>query len=199
MMDKMSFKKHLPFSLSLLLSGLFVFAGCTTPSRQLASQDCASVDWYELGRRDGASGDAVEKFTDRSLNCKQKELRLFQQLYINGRNAGLSEYCAPENGFALGRSGQTYKPVCPEILEADFLRSFMRGKKAKNLDQANFEIERNLDSLLTKLNSESTLASEKPAIERQIRSLQSLRAKNESEIQKSSQASTSNRDSSRSL
>jgi hypothetical protein len=42
---------------------------------------------------------------------------------------GVTAYCRPDNGYEQGALGKTYKNVCPEKLEAPFLKQFKRGKR----------------------------------------------------------------------
>jgi hypothetical protein len=92
-----------------------------------ASENCNHRDWYELGRQDGSKGAKTAAFNHHARACKMIKKEVVS-LYKNGRTAGLSVYCQPQNAFEMGRLNQSYNFVCPRSLERAFINSYKQGK-----------------------------------------------------------------------
>ena len=112
------------FTLALALSTLAI-AGCsTTPSpQQLASEG----SWEQLGQMDGYKG-----FAERS-NSELSELHKLDRqsfdLYKQGYATGIAEFCTPEAGYFLGRSGFSYRGQCARFdHEDDYILSWKDGQ-----------------------------------------------------------------------
>src|SRR6185312_3631545 len=89
-------KARLPL-LALVLAGL----GCTSAPKVETEKtaSCETVDWYELGRRDGSQGTPTNKLSNRQKECAKAASPDWETIYTNGRNAGLVEFCDPKNGY----------------------------------------------------------------------------------------------------
>jgi hypothetical protein len=167
-----------------LLSILFVVSACTsTPLAERFS--CANSDWYEIGRRDGASGASTDRINGYLEKCGHRLEPESEDMYINGRNAGLVEYCTGKNGFELGRMNVTYNHVCPTTMEKDFVAAFERGTRARTLELENKKLENRIEQLAAELSGSRSIASEnKDAIAEELKFLKGKRAANEQELTK---------------
>jgi hypothetical protein len=89
--------------LSLLLSG------CAT----LDEGQCRTVNWYQLGERDGAEGQARERMNAHAEACAEYGIRPNERDYLAGHDAGLRRYCVLDNAIREGLAGHDYRGVCP--------------------------------------------------------------------------------------
>jgi hypothetical protein len=123
---------------AIALACLFV-GGCSTPSLL----PCATTDWYELGRRHGATGSPESEGKVLKMSCNSEEEKQDAlALYENGRSLGIAEYCTEENGFEMGRTGQKYLGVCPMVLEETFRVGYKRGERASKLQSINEKLKK---------------------------------------------------------
>ena len=117
--------RFLKLQLSLLL--VFAASGCAA-QRYITSVPCKGLDWFEIGRRDGAIGRPADTLERHIRDCERGELPN-ADLYLSGRNAGLVDYCTAQTGFDFGRAGTPYLLVCPEHLEKKFLPGYVTGRR----------------------------------------------------------------------
>ncbi|OFZ19170.1 MAG: hypothetical protein A2Z20_02280 [Bdellovibrionales bacterium RBG_16_40_8] len=92
-----------------LTSLLFIACAHTTSNR------CQELDWYEIGRQDGANG--LESLARRQVKtiCQNSDQSLSEALYHNGFDAGVAQFCTTKKGFELGRTGAKLVEVCPVL------------------------------------------------------------------------------------
>jgi len=76
-------------------------AGCGT----IPEQECAKVDWYELGVKDGRAGYSPERVAQHREACKGVAVEPDELKYLQGRKVGIGEYCQPANAFRDGLGG----------------------------------------------------------------------------------------------
>ena len=109
---------------------IVVVQGCATPS----PDPCRTHDWYAIGYQDGLAGRASGPAAgpERSCPAGVAERQLAQ--YRVGRDAGLTEYCEPQNGFRLGLGGEDYHGACRAAVEAGFLRAYHQGKQMHDVE-----------------------------------------------------------------
>jgi hypothetical protein len=136
--------------LSLTLGAIFALTGCATSKADKAAA-CAQKDWYEIGRRDGAQGKTEDRLAQYRKDCRMAEEGQWTAMYTNGRNAGLVEYCAPDNAFELGRAGISYLYVCPSTVEPGFLQSYRRGQQARAFEIRSQELDAKISTVNTRL------------------------------------------------
>ncbi|RYZ80335.1 MAG: DUF2799 domain-containing protein, partial [Proteobacteria bacterium] len=117
-------------------------------SKKPTQPSCANIDWFEVGRADGAMGSPAEKSADYHLRCDATPHPFSQELYANGRNAGIVEFCTNTAGFEAGRNGSAYEGVCPDFLEKGFLESFRIGQKVRELESDNTDLQDRIDGLV---------------------------------------------------
>ena len=105
-------------SLCATLACLALLSGCST----LNEQECRSVDWYRLGVHDGQQGEVANLLDEHKDSCKRYGILPDRSQYLEGRDAGLLEYCRLGNAFRAGLNGEEYKGVCPLDVDAEFRR-----------------------------------------------------------------------------
>lgn len=166
---------------SIIVAVLAVATGCAfTQDKAL----CEKRDWYELGRRDGAQGQALEKMDDYVNECGRGLAERNRSVYTNGRNAGLVEYCQPENAFELGRTGIPYWHVCPSTMEPRFLEAYERGRKSRDLEASIRKLDQQI-AILADQRNHSPRGFDRERIEKELHLLKRLRAQNSSQLSKS--------------
>jgi len=144
---------------------------------------CGQRDWYETGRRDGSQGATLDRLTNYKKECGDEFASFSETMYTNGRNAGLVEYCAPDNSYELGRMGISYLYVCPSTMESAFLVGYRRGQGARKIEIENQKLDVEIDSLLTKLNREESNYARRE-IASELEQLRKTRAKNDKDLGK---------------
>lgn len=113
---------------ALLILALLVSTSCAT-HHLITATPCKGLDWFEIGRRDGAMGKPVDALGQHVRECVTG-VPPDSDLYLNGRNAGLVDFCTTQSGYELGRAGLKYMSVCPEHLEKKFLPGYEQGRRA---------------------------------------------------------------------
>lgn len=152
-------------SQSALLVCLFILLqGCAA----ISPEQCQTADWYNLGYGDGQSGHKRDRVNDYRQECAKVNIQVDSMKWQKGYEQGITIYCAPENGYRIGRDGQSYQGVC--INEA-FVRNYNKGKRQYEIDQEIDQLEdqiRNLkDDLRKEINEDI-----KREIRRDIRDLE---------------------------
>lgn len=97
---------------------------------------CNETDWFEHGRRDGSAGKPL-MIDAHSRRCGADFTTGAENLFIQGYNNGLSEYCTPDNGFAIGKSGGRPARICPAPLDTHFFAAVKKGVKAREAEETN--------------------------------------------------------------
>ena len=115
----------------------------------------------------------------RRQDCGLKSEITRENLYLNGRNAGLVDFCRPSNGFEMGSNGEIYYYVCPVDVESQFLARYRIGRRVYQLEKANQEIAQEMESILKRLESAKISAQQKGRLGQQIKNLRSARAQND--------------------
>src|SRR5215468_2471108 len=85
-----------------------LLAGCASMSKD----ECLAVDWRTIGYEDGVEGRSGDRIAEHRKACAKYGVRADLDLYQQGRNQGLREFCQPVNGYRLGVRGGTYYGVC---------------------------------------------------------------------------------------
>lgn len=126
----------------VVLIALVLSAGCGT-RRLITATPCQGLDWFEIGRRDGAIGKTVNALSEHNEECKFGE-KPNADLYINGRNAGLVDFCTNQSGFEIGRAGTPYMAVCPDHLEKRFMPGYEQGQRVFRQEEQSVRSRRSL-------------------------------------------------------
>jgi hypothetical protein len=139
-----------------LVSSSILTLGCASQKPIL---DCANTDWFEIGRRQGATGESRNKLNDLKLACAPSDSARYQESLLqleNGYRLGLQDYCSEENALIMGRSGIIYKNSCPESLETTFKENYERGERFKDLNENRRQIDARLYHVREELTSPKT-------------------------------------------
>jgi hypothetical protein len=158
-------------------------SGCSSIKPVSDKATCEQTDWYEIGRRDGSQGSPTDRLTQHQKQCDKQFKNDWETMYTNGRNAGLVEYCEPQNGYELGRMGIAYYYVCPSTIEPQFLSGYRRGQQARDLEQQNQKLDEQIDQTAQKLIRAGN-PNEQDELAKQLDELKKTRAKNEQELGK---------------
>lgn len=137
---------------------LLLLAACThAPTRESVTDVCAGVDWWEAGRAAGSTG-AVRANAEKEAGqrCAGTAHPLAKDLFENGFEAGLVEYCTPSQGLATGRSGLNYNKSCPAYLEPEFVKQFEIGSRIHSLEIEHSDLSQRIETLELLLKKSTT-------------------------------------------
>lgn len=107
-------------------------SGCAT----MNEQECLVSDWRSVGFEDGARGRPVETIGNYRQACTKHGVSPDLESYRSGHADGVQSFCQPVRGFNYGRSGATYRGVCPADLEYSFLAAYNDGRQLHELEAA---------------------------------------------------------------
>jgi len=107
-----------------------VLSGCAT----MNEQQCLVSDWRSVGFEDGALGRPVETIGNYRNACTKHGVSPDLETYRSGHADGVESFCQPVKGFNYGRSGATYRGVCPADLEYGFLSAYNDGRQLYELE-----------------------------------------------------------------
>ena len=115
-----------------ILASLITLAlsGCAT----MNEQQCLVSDWRSVGFEDGALGRPAETIGKYRQACTKHGVSPDLELYRSGHADGVESFCQPVKGFNYGRSGATYRGVCPADLEYGFLAAYNDGRQLHELE-----------------------------------------------------------------
>jgi hypothetical protein len=94
----------------------------------VSESQCAAGDWETIGYRDGALGYRSSRLLAHQDACVPHGVTPDRSAYQVGWQQGIAEFCQPDNGFELGRSGEGHANVCPAPQRDAFLAAFDRGR-----------------------------------------------------------------------
>lgn len=135
------------------LSVLFLF-GCA--HNAIANGPCQELDWYELGRADGAKGLITGNERTVKPVCPATDESLAEALYQNGFDNAISRYCTYRAGFNAGANNQTVDAErCPPLLRDDFSAGLSSGKRFAALQKNKKTIASQLQNLNVSLSNKS--------------------------------------------
>ncbi|OFZ28562.1 MAG: hypothetical protein A2622_05575 [Bdellovibrionales bacterium RIFCSPHIGHO2_01_FULL_40_29] len=135
-----------------------IVSSCTT----LSKKDCQTINWYEWGKSDALKGKTSMVFTDYTKTCSKHGIALDKDNYIKGRVEGLKNFCTYKNGEQFAHKGETYRSVCPQQWEPEFLKGYQLGKRNYELEQKERELElrkQDLEEQEAKLRSRQAILS----------------------------------------
>lgn len=117
--------------------GAVLLAGCAGISKE----ECLYADWQAIGYEDGAAGLPVSAVSSKRAACAKKAgVTVDMNEYRAGREAGLTVYCEPSNGFTAGSRGATYYGVCAGPEGHEFSAAYEAGRQLFDLEQASATI-----------------------------------------------------------
>ncbi|WP_320825468.1 DUF2799 domain-containing protein [Reinekea sp.] len=101
----------------------------------MSKKDCLSTDWYGAGLLDGRNGHAVDRVSTYLVACQKHDISINSQEYQRGNQAGLVDYCQPDNAYRVGLSGRALPRVCPANLATAFAASHAKGYVQFQIDR----------------------------------------------------------------
>lgn len=112
----------------LTLTALGAAALLTGSCATLSEDQCLAGDWSGIGYADGAAGRGPDRLGEHAEACAEYGVVPDADLYYASRERGLYVYCTPNNGFYVGRNGNSYGGVCPADAEPAFLSGYSDGR-----------------------------------------------------------------------
>lgn len=94
----------------------------------VSESQCAAGDWETIGYRDGALGYRSSRLLAHQDACVPHGVTPDRAAYQAGWQQGIAEFCQPDNGFELGRSGEGHANVCPASQREAFVAAYERGR-----------------------------------------------------------------------
>ena len=117
----------------------------------MSAEQCMAGDWSGQGYMDGQQGLTMSRLDDHAEACAEHGVTPDAAAYAAGRRQGLLQYCTPQKGFEVGRTGSGYAGVCPSGLEADFTYGYRDGQVVYAAEQALANARGRVDSLGARL------------------------------------------------
>ena len=150
-----------------LLAAPLMISGCAT----LDKNECASVSWYDLGLRDGQSGQTSIYVAKHVKACAKHGIPVDEQSWRTGWDSGIRVYCTPENGLNVGSQGGHYADSCPADQALLFRGAYDVGRAYHNATRERDRIYNEISTLKSDASREKDLA-KKNAIQSEIFILQ---------------------------
>jgi hypothetical protein len=119
----------------VLGQGIWI-SGCTT----MDVSQCRSVEWFKVGLIDGRRGLPADYLQQHQKACEASGREVAAQEYEAGRQQGLLEYCTPGEAYRAGSEGKSYRGVCSQEVEKEFLTQFAAGRQTWQLKQERAEL-----------------------------------------------------------
>lgn len=131
----------------LLPAFLFLFlVSCQSLPLADKGYQCEQLDWFELGRSEGVQGKDSLGWKIKKQSCNDFA-PVHHESFVNGWYTGVDEFCAPENAFAFGKSGQDYQSTCAAAKEDAFLMAYKKGLKVHSYEKENKSLSDELEKL----------------------------------------------------
>lgn len=127
------------FFLSLVVT--VFLSSCAT----LKKEECLTANWYQIGFEDGTRGYDASRVGQHRKACSKYNVAPDFDLYQQGRDQGLINYCTPHKGYQLGLSGRHYNGVCSGPMEAEFQTAYNIGRDIYLFDRQIKQEEREQD------------------------------------------------------
>lgn len=121
--------------------------GAMSSCATLTEDECASVNWQELGRSDGAAGHPQNYVDNHRKACSDHNLPIDEPQWSTGWQEGIRVFCTPQNGLLHGREGRSYANSCPPELKTGFEAAYHVAKRLYDARQSRDALQRELDSL----------------------------------------------------
>ncbi len=141
----------------LMACAVALLGGCASMSKD----ECRSADWREVGYHDGVKGLPRSRVEDHTEACAEAGVTVDRKAYFEARDRGIRQYCYPPNGMNVGRSGDSYRDVCPPDLEPAFLYQYRLGYAVHAAEQRVSQLDseqRSLESQLRKADKDADRA-----------------------------------------
>ncbi|MGE0632421.1 MAG: DUF2799 domain-containing protein [Pseudobdellovibrionaceae bacterium] len=164
----------------LILSVVFglILSACTHSSEAPEKEQriaCEKRDWFNIGRKLGARGTPFELALRTNPDCSNDEKD--RDALVTGYNAGLIQFCAPEQALYLGKKGQAVSDVCPGSLTPKFKSAYEKGLQIYDLTQDNERLSLEIENAFQKMSDLAT-PEEKSLLEQNLIELRNKKKQN---------------------
>lgn len=143
---------------------------------------CANIDWFEMGRSDGTYGLPFAKIQEHQARCNGTPNPVDFDVYTNGRNLGLIEYCTATVGAQVAKEDRPYEGVCPAHMEKQFLSGYELGRRIKVLEKEHDTVASRMQELTDRLGNPRTQTPSTNQLRSELDQLQKRRSQIDSEI-----------------
>ncbi|MDW6025677.1 DUF2799 domain-containing protein [Mesorhizobium sp. BAC0120] len=168
--DGAAWRSHMSARRSKMIAALagVLVSGLTAVSCQTLNQaECQTASWYDLGQRDGLEGQPVTQVARHLEACGEYGLPVDNASWRRGWEAGIRQYCVPENGLNLGLSGSGQNSSCPADLAQAFMNAYAVGQRVHDARAERSRVEAELNDLNGKM-VEAKSQEERSALSSQV-------------------------------
>ena len=132
---------------TLLLSFILFLGACATMNKS----ECINANWKIIGIQDGSNGKLSAYLGEHQSACSEYNITPDLELYMQGHEIGVKQYCTEINGYNLGENGGSYNGVCPQALEERFLIAYNHGYENYKLNYQIQELEYSISSAIREI------------------------------------------------
>ena len=116
----MTFKRLI----GLAVISVFI-SGCAT----LNEAECISANWYDLGSENALSGKKSSFVAEHTSACKKYQITPDFDLYREGWQQGIKQFCSAQSGWRYGIAGNYYRNTCDTQAQAECLKGYNPARK----------------------------------------------------------------------
>ncbi len=162
----------------LALAWLALVSGCAT----IAAEDCPRVDWYQLGRQDGAQGQPESRVHEHRRACRDVGVLPDERAWLTGRHEGLRSYCTLPTALREGSAGNAYQGVCQGPIDGPFREVHSAGYAVQQAGRRVREIETQISSRERDLRKDGLNDRDRDRIRSEIRDMDRRRESARSDL-----------------
>ena len=148
------------------------FALASAACAALPGDRCPSVDWYAQGVADGRAGLAADRIVAHREACRGAGAAPDERAWLEGRRAGLADYCQPRNAIEAGLAGRGYAGVCRDPA---FGRLYRAARSVHDARRRVASVERDLAAKRRDIADRNTMEVRRDFLRREVLSLESER------------------------
>lgn len=122
---------------------LMFVAGFLASCASVSPEQCREGDWRGIGFADGKEGRSAGYISRHQEACNKIGITPDVNAWLAGREAGLKEYCTPQNAYRIGRKGTELANLCTGPSVSELNAANIKGRKY-------YAITREISSLQTR-------------------------------------------------
>ena len=142
-----------------------VLAACAT----MAAQACPIADWHAQGVADGRAGYASDRIVRHRDVCPDATPVPDERAWLEGRRAGLADYCQPHRAVDAGLAGRGYAGVCRD---PRFGRLYTAARRVHDARSRVASIDRDIAANRRDIADRNTSDLRRDMLRRQLRTLE---------------------------
>jgi len=146
---------------------ILVLSGCAT----LSKSECQTGDWRNVGEIDGRAGYSSARFGEHNEACSKHGISIDRDLYQQGYQSGLTQYCTTDNAAKVGIAGRSYANVCTGEIGLSFVRVYREANDIYTIDQAISSLQSSISEKTEKLVSDILTPAERENLGEDIKAL----------------------------